>query len=120
MVKEINKLVNYSPNRKTLFLHKLTEHDKDGGTIKPLCPTHWTVRTAALNSILDKYEVVKEVMEEVNKTTRDEYGLKAGGVLAALDKFSTFFGLRLGHLLFSTSEEISKALQSRTPLSKKR
>ena len=52
-------------------------------------------------------------MEEVNKTTRDEYGLKAGGVLAALDKFSTFFGLRLMHILFSSSEEISKALQSK-------
>ena len=58
VVKEINKLVNYSPKRKTPFLHKLSEQDKDGGTIKLLCPTLWTVRTAALHSILDQYEVV--------------------------------------------------------------
>ena len=94
-------------------MHKLTEHDKDGGTIKALYPTHWTVKMAALHSVLDQYQLVIEVMEEVNKTTRGEYGWKAGGVLATLDKFSTFFGLRLGHFLFSPSEEISKALQSK-------
>jgi len=44
-------------------------------------------------------------MHEVNETTRDEYGLKAGGILAALENFSTLFGLRLGHLLFAAAEE---------------
>ena len=34
-------------------------------------------------------------------------------MLAVLDKFSTFFGLRLGYFLFSASKEISKALQSK-------
>ena len=114
VVKEINKLINYSPKRKTLFGQKLVEHDKDGGTIKPLCPTRWTVRTAALHSVLSQYQEVMEVMAEVNGATRDKYGLKAGGVLAALEKFSTFFGLRLGHLLFSASEETSKALQGKS------
>ena len=52
-------------------------------------------------------------MSEVNETTRDEYGLKAGGILAALEKFSTLFGLRLAFLLFSTAEEVSKGLQAK-------
>ena len=52
-------------------------------------------------------------MSEVNVTTRDEYGLKAGGILAALEKFSTLFGLRLGFLLFATAEEVSKGLQAK-------
>ena len=46
-------------------------------------------------------------MEEVNQTTHDEYGLKAAGVLAALEKFE-MFGLKLGHL-FSTAEQTSQA-----------
>lgn len=43
-------------------------------------------------------------------TTRDEYGLKAAGVLASLDKFEIFLGLKLGSL-FGAAEETSKALQ---------
>ena len=54
-----------------------------------------------------------DTMHEVHKTTRDEYGLKAGGVLVALDNFRTLFGLRLGHLLFGAAEESSKALQAK-------
>ena len=46
-------------------------------------------------------------MEEVNQTTHDEYGLKAAGVLAALEKFE-MFGLKLGHL-FSAAEQTSQA-----------
>ena len=113
VVREIVKLINYSPKRKTLFSSLLTENDQAGGTIKPLCPTRWTVRTAALDSVLSQYTVLMETMEEVNRTTRDEYGMKAGGVLSILEKFSTLFGLRLGHLLFSAAEETSKSLQAK-------
>ncbi len=52
-------------------------------------------------------------MEEVHRTTCDDYGLKAAGVLAALEKFEIFFGLKLGNLLFSTAEETSKVLQAK-------
>ena len=45
--------------------------------------------------------------------THDEHGLKAGGVLAALEKFQTLFGLKLGHLLFGPAEEVSKTLQGK-------
>ena len=50
---------------------------------------------------------------EVHRTTHDEYGLKAGGILAALDKFEMLFGLKLGHLLFSAAEDTSKVLQAK-------
>ena len=52
-------------------------------------------------------------MGEINATTRDDYGLKAGGILAALEKILTLFGLRLGFLLFATAEEVSKSLQAK-------
>ena len=53
--------------------------------IKSLCPTCWTVRTEAMDSVI----VLMETMEEVHHTTRDKYGLKAAGVLAALEKFGS-------------------------------
>ncbi len=113
VVREIVKLINFSPKRKTLFSAKLAESDQAGGTIKPLCPTRWTVRTAALDSVLSQYSVVMDTMQEVNTTTRDEYGMKAGGVLSILESFSTLFGLRLGHLLFAAAEETSISLQAK-------
>ena len=113
VVKEIVKLINFSPKRKTLSSCKLQDNDQPDGTIAPLCLTHWTCRTAALESVIKHYTTIMDTMCEVNETTRDEYGLKAGGVLVALENFSTLFGLRLGYLLFGAAEETSKALQAK-------
>ena len=55
-----------------------------------------------------------DTMQEVNSTSKDEYGMKVGGVLNILDKFSTRFGLRLSHLLFAAAEETSKTLQAKS------
>ncbi|KAI8516572.1 hypothetical protein Bbelb_051530 [Branchiostoma belcheri] len=61
------------------FLYSSAGDDKSSGGFKPLCPTRWTARTAALQSILGNYSTIMDTMQEVNETTRDEYGLKAGG-----------------------------------------
>ena len=74
-------------------------------------PYRWTVRTEAMDAVVKQYSVLMETMEEIHQTTRDEYGLKAAGVVAALERFEIFFGLKLGHLLFGAAEETSKALQ---------
>ena len=113
IVREIVGLINYSPKRTHLFNEKLLQSDGPKCGIKPLCPTRWTVRTEAMDAVIKQYSVILETMEEIHRTTRDEYGLKAGGVLAALEKFEIFFGLKLGHLLFGAAEETSKALQAK-------
>lgn len=43
-------------------------------------------------------------MEDVNAEGDD--GMKTEDVLARLGRFSTMFGLRLSHLVFSTGEEL--------------
>ena len=55
-----------------------------------------------------------ETMAEINNTTRDEYGLKAAGILASLEKFRTLFGIKLGYVLFVAAEQVSMALQAKT------
>ena len=112
-VKEIAKLIKFSAKRSHLYSEKLAQPDNSGVSIKPLCPTRWTARTGAIEAVLKDYSVLMETLEEVNHTTRDEYGLKAGGLLAALDKFQTLFGLKLGHLIFGASETLSKSLQGK-------
>ena len=113
IVREIVQLINKSPKRKHLFSEKLTNHESVHKGLKPLCPTRWTVRAEALDAVLKQYKVIIETMEEVHSTTHDEYGMKAGGIVTALEKFDTLFGLQLGHLLFGCAENTSKVLQAK-------
>ena len=80
-------------------------------TLKPLCPTRWTVRTAAISAVLSNYTVLRAALDDINTYTHDDYGCKAGGLLVLMDKFSTFFGLKLSHGIFSGTEQLSLILQ---------
>ena len=89
-----------STERSTLFARNL-KNCEGRVTLKPLCPTRWTVRTAAFNAVLEDYVVIQQTMEEISDTTvtHDEYGQRANGVLSSLDKFDSVFGLKHGYLL---------------------
>jgi len=52
-------------------------------------------------------------MEEINKTSHDEYGVKAKGILVLMEKFSTYFGIELGFLVFAAAETLSNTLQGK-------
>ena len=114
IVCEIVQLINKSPKRKHLFSEKLITHDSVLKGLKPLHPTRWTVGAEAMDAVIKQYKVIIETMKEVHSTTHDEYRLKAGGIVTALEKFDTLFGLQLGHLLFGCEENTSKVLQEKT------
>ena len=81
-----------------------------GVTLRSLCPTLWTVRTAAFKAVIDDYVVLQKAMEEVSETTHDEYSQRANCMVSSLAKFDTLFGLMLGFLLFGASEQLSRTL----------
>ena len=112
-VREISNLIRYSPKWQHLFSSKLSQASDSTVSLKPLSQTRWTARTAAIEAILKDYEVLLETLEEIHATTRDEYGLKAGGLFQSLEKFSTLCGLRLSHQLFSAAEQLSLTLQKK-------
>ena len=100
MVREIVKLIKFSPKKAHLFSEILAQPENSGITLKPLCPT------------LD-CKAQCQCMEEINHTTGDEYGLKAGGILNSLEKFDMLFVLKLGYLVFRASESLSSCLQAK-------
>ena len=111
---ELVQLIEFSPNR----LHAFDSLRKDAvirgessPSLSTLCPTRWTVRHAAVNSILLNYEIPLQTLEEVEKEG-DEYAAKAHGFRVQTDSFDTYFGLKLGHLIFSASEQLSINLQA--------
>ena len=111
MVREIANLIKFSPKRDGLFSQVLAQPENSGVTIKPLCLTRWTARHVAIEAVLKDHTILMETMEETNFTTHDEYGMKAGGILASMQKFQTYFGLQLAYNLFGASESLSRSLQ---------
>ena len=87
-----------------------------GTSLRLLCPPRWTVRTAAIDAVLRNYPVLLEALETISNEAHDIYGRWANGILAQLQHFDTFFGLKFSHLIFSETEQ---ALQVRILLCRK-
>ena len=79
LVREIVKPIKYSPKGSTLFAHNLETYE-GRVTLKSLCPTCWTVRTAAFQAVVENYVLLQQTVEEISDTTDNEYGKKANGI----------------------------------------
>ncbi len=79
--------------------------------MKPLCPTRWTVRSGSVDAVLKNYAVICEELTQIGADSCSESSTKALGLLALMEKFSTFFGLKLSHLVFGATEQLSLTLQ---------
>ena len=79
--------------------------------IKPLCPTRWLTRTPAIQSVLDRYSVVLESLQEAKSTDPQS---RAAGLLDRFEKGATVLGLMMALRVFSPLEQLNKSLQSST------
>ena len=61
---EITNLIKKSRCYDAIFNHLEEEMDGDSPGIRVLCPTRWTVRTEAFQSILDNFSVLLELWDE--------------------------------------------------------
>lgn len=61
------------------------------------------------------YVTIKLLIDalKVIQQGKDEYAMKANGLLNSMLKFSTYFGLKVSHLIFSASEQLSLNLQGK-------
>ena len=99
--------------RSEMDIYVLAQPENSGVTIKPLCVTRWTARHVAIEAVLKNNAILMETMDEINLTTHDEYGMKAGGILASMQRFQTYFGHQLAYTLFGGSESLSQSLQAK-------
>ena len=65
----------------------------------------------ATESVLNNYRVLCDVLGNINREGRDEYAAKADGFLNQMERLYTYFGLRLSHVIFSATEQLSCTLQ---------
>lgn len=111
LTSELSTLIRASPKRLALFETLQNELAPGSPGIKPLCPTRWTVRTGALNAIIQNYSVICHELDVISNDGYGEASRKACGLLALMDRFSAYFGLKLSHLVFAASEQVSITLQ---------
>lgn len=113
---ELVQLIKFSPKRLAIFDGLRKEISVDNGDAMPslrmLCPTRWTVRHSSIQSILRNYEILLSTLEEVEKG-HDDYAAKASGLHYKMERFDTFFSLKLSYLIFSATEQLSTNLQSK-------
>ena len=116
LVNELHNLIKLSPKRLSLFKQIQSDIDISAHlpSIKPLCPTHWTVRTAAIDSVLKNYCVLLEVLQKLSEDASGEASSKAAGLATSLEQFHTYFGLKFAHLVFSATEQLATTLQGKT------
>ena len=95
IVIEICKLIKRSPKRTVVFELCKVELSLSGNGLRPLCPTRWTIRNVAIEAVVQYYPALLEAFEVIDRESHDDYGRRATGVLAMLEQFSVFFGLKL-------------------------
>ena len=107
------QLIKRSPKRSTLFeklKHEMTPGMHD---LRPLCPMRWTVRTGAIHGVLANNSTLSRALDEISTSRRDEYAMKASGFLLQMEKFSTFFRLKLGYLVFFLTDHLLCILEGK-------
>lgn len=95
-----------------LFQQSKEDLSIEGTGLRPLCPT-WRVRTAATTAVLKTYSALLQLMQTIAETSYDDYGRRVNGLLTQLEKFDTYFGMKLSHLIFSGTKQASINLQSK-------
>ena len=67
----MTKLIKKSPKREVIFKKLKNEVSLDSPGIRLLCPTHWTVRAAALSSISENYVILRNTWYEAKDQSRE-------------------------------------------------
>lgn len=117
---EIVILIKYSPKRENMLgmMKDQIECDseevfKANGILK-LSETRWTVRADCFKRILENYDDLMRVWQHCLENDRMQTDVKSriSGVKKQMKSFDFFFGLNIGHRLFSHTDNLSRTLQA--------
>ena len=65
IIQELSNVVKYSSKRKALLETIKQDLDCNIATLKPLCPTRWTVKAKSFESVLLNYEPLLELLHSI-------------------------------------------------------
>lgn len=119
---EISKLIRFSPKRNAIF-DKIKSESVEGETsddlsrtgIRAFCPTRWTVRADAVESILTNYSTLYDLWD-ISLDTKLDPDIKGRiiGVQTQMTKFHLLFGLCLCKTILKITDNLSRTLQQQS------
>ena len=110
---EMSKLLKYSPKRDAAFEALRLQLAPSNPGFRTLCPTRWTVRATALNSIYQNFTILKEFWDQARDFNVDsECRARIIGVQAQMTQFSFLFGLVISERVLQHTDNLSKTLQN--------
>ena len=110
--KEICTLVKFSPKREQFLANIKKDMDIEAKGIKVLCPTRWTVRAESFQRIIDNYAALQSLWDKSLQTDLDsEMRGRIIGVKTAMPTLEYYFGVSIGIIIFSMTDNLSKTLQ---------
>ncbi|KAJ8871368.1 hypothetical protein PR048_027685, partial [Dryococelus australis] len=101
---------NESGKRTAIFLNYNTDDDPalaKNTTLKPQCPTRWTVRSKSLNIVNSQYETILSVLDGLISKE-----FVANGLSAFFEKTSSLFYLDVSVIVFGITELLARNLQT--------
>ena len=114
MVHELAIFFKNSPNRSRILQDVSSDMVASDASLKPLCPTRWSVRAKSISSVLKNYAVVLESLSKIAVTNRNDSGTKAHGFKMTLERFDTFFALTIALTVFEIVGDCNVNLQSKS------
>ncbi len=114
-VNELGVLFGQSGKLKDIFKGIARSEEGEGPchTIRPLCPTRWTVRTSAIRTVLNQYECIIKALAEMAVSESDAAS-KAQGLYETFQQGNVVLGLVCALEITGELEVLNMSLQSRT------
>ena len=113
IAREITKLIKDSPKKETLLKEIREESANSHKGIHTFCPTRWTVRGETLASLINNHKELMVLWEKTLETfLNTEMKARVLGALSAMRKFNFLFCCILGKKVLSSTDNLSRALQS--------
>ncbi|KAJ1531376.1 hypothetical protein ONE63_000057 [Megalurothrips usitatus] len=110
-VHDVSTIIRRSPLRRDRFAEIAREcPEASVVSLRPLCPTRWTVRAVAFSAAIDGYPAVHECLEEIGNSKVD-VAVRASGLAHTLEKGSTYLSLLICKEVFAPCELASTRLQ---------
>ncbi|KAK0150020.1 Zinc finger MYM-type protein 1 [Merluccius polli] len=109
-VHDLGVLFKKSGKSKAIFKDIAVAETGSYTTLKPLCPTRWTVRTPAVRAVLGQYECVLTALEEIGSGSGDN-AAKARGLHDHFVKGKTLLGLLVAEEVMGHMEGMQAPLQ---------
>jgi hypothetical protein len=117
MVKDVINFIRSSPKRETQFEMQMADTNTSGSrSLKPLCPTRFTVRVQAVKSVVDNYQCLLEFFanDVMWLQAGHDAATKARGFERWLGQTETLLMMQLLIIVLGPVEELATVLQSPT------